>query len=92
MTSIAFNLLYKAHKIKCNVHLSMIYTFRFLSASGTLDAFCGLGNVFSLHAFFLYIFANEFKIEHFLRTANRLTQWYWESDGVYSLINVIVSK
>ena len=41
---------------------------------------------------FLYILANEFKIEHFLRTANRLTQWYWESDGVYSLINVIVSK
>ena len=53
MASIAFNLLYKAHKIKCNVHLGMIYTFRFLSTSGTLGAFCGLENVFSLHAFIL---------------------------------------
>ena len=92
MASIAFYLLYKAHKNKCNVHLSMIYTFRFLSASGTLGAFCGLKNVFVLYAFFLYIFANELKIEQIFRTANRLTHWCWESDGVYSLINVIFSK
>ena len=70
MASIAFNLLYKAHKIKCYVNLSMIYTFRFLSASGNLGAFCGLGIVFGLHAFFLSIFANELGLSIFsaLRT------------------------
>ena len=65
MASIAFNLLYKAHKIKCNVHLGMIYTFRFLSTSGTLGAFCGLENVFGLHAFILWIFANEIRLSIF---------------------------
>ena len=65
MASIAFNLLYKAHKIKCNVHLSMICTFKFLSASGTLGAFCDLENVFNLHASFWYIFVTEIRLNIF---------------------------
>ena len=73
MASIAFNLLYMVHKINYNVHLSMIYTFEFVSASGTLGAFFGLENVFNLHAFFLCILTNELRLSFFTncKQANR---------------------